>query len=832
MWFILFFSAAAQTIQTIAGGGPRGFPATQTGLAQPAGLAVDSSGNVYVSLAQIHQIWKITSSGQVSLFAGNGSFPYNGDGIPAVNATLCQPAGLAFDASGNLYVADSGHNRVRKISALGMISTVAGAGTAGNAGDGGPASAAQLNNPVAVAVDSANNLYIADKNNQRVRTVSAAGVIAAFAGTGTAAFSGDGGDAVAASLSSPVGVSVDSSGLVYIADAGNFRVRKVAAGIISTVAGNGTNGYSGDHGPATAAQLNSVTGVAVDSSNNLYIVEAGDVRVVMRGQQLIVTFAGGPTLGYSGDGGSPASATFRNLAAIALDSGAANIYLADAGNGRIRKSTSTNVSTFAGNGTLNSNGSGQAAANASLLSPNSVAVDNTGSLVFADPGSSAIRKVALSGNVLTMLAGNGLSGTTSDGQAATGPAINPFALTFDANGSLYYVEQNRVRKVSNGVISPVANASNIAGAAGDGGPAAAANLNLPSGLAVAANGDLYVADTRNNRIRAINGQSGVMTTVAGTGAAGTAGDGGLATSATLNQPSAISLDGAGNLFEAELGSNRVRKISLATNIITALAGDGTSNFADNIAANSTGLLAPLSIFADQSSNVFIADQGHSRIRKVSAAGIITTVAGNGSYDVTGDGGSPLLASVNPLGITIDRAQNLYIADSSGRIRSVPVTACFFTLSKPSFNYGSSAGAGSLTVTATDLSCPYSVGSSSPSVTITSGGSGTGSGTVTFTLAANPGSSFRTATILGRGAGVYRYSGWIRQPVQRRLLSTERRTLLGARREWQRPVRWAERRGQVLCVPGPARQHCSGGRLERRRPYQGRYLQQRLLGSGL
>ncbi len=750
---ILLLPAAAQNIQTIAGGGPVNLQSLQTGLAQPSGLAVDTAGNVYVSLAQKHQIWKITGSGSVSVFAGNGSYPYDGDGVQATTVTLNQPAGLAFDTSGNLYVADSGHNSIRRISTSGIITTVAGNGTPGFSGDGGAATSAQLDSPSAVAVDAAGNLYIADVTNQRIRMVTAGGTITTIAGTGTVGFSGDNGPATAANLNQPSGVAVDSNGVVYIADQANFRVRKVVAGTITTAAGNGTFGLSGDGGPATAAQLNSVTAVIVDVANNLYIVESYDVRAVLAGQVNIQRVAGTGSPGYSGDGGAPAVAMFRNLSALALDSTGVTGYLADAGNSRLRKFSTTLITTFAGNGSLdysNGSGSGLLGTTASLLTPNTLAVDNAGSLIFADSGGSSIRKLNLGNGFLTTAAGSGSIGFTPDGGPSTGALSSPVGVVYDASGNILFLEGARVRKLASGVYSTLANTSGTFGFSGDGGPATLARFRSLSGLALAANGDLYIADSQNNRVRVINGQTGIVTTVAGNGTGGSTGDGGLATSAMLNFPSGLALDGAGNLYITEVLGNRVRKVVLSTNIISTAAGDGTTNFQDGVAATATGLSVPFSVFADQSGNLFIADEGHSRVRKVTAGtNLISTVAGNGVLDFTGDGGPATSASINPLAITVDRAQNLYIADSSGRIRSTQVVACFFTVSTPAFYVNSRAGTGSVTVTATDPSCPYSVTSGSPFVTITSGASGTGGGTVNFSYTADPSQS-RTATILFGG----------------------------------------------------------------------------------
>ena len=222
---------------------------------------------------------------------------------------------MAVDASGNLYIADTGNNRIRKVSATGIITTVAGNGSAGYSGDGGPATSAQLDGPEGVAVDGSGNLYIADTCNNRIRKVSATGIITTVAGNGSAGYSGDGGPATSAQLSLPAGVAVDGSGNLYIADSGNNRIRKVSAtGIITTVAGNGSPGYSGDGGPATSAQLNQPAGVAVDASGNLYIADSSNNRIrKVSATGIITTVAGNGFDGYSGDGG-PATSAATQLA--------------------------------------------------------------------------------------------------------------------------------------------------------------------------------------------------------------------------------------------------------------------------------------------------------------------------------------------------------------------------------------------------------------------------------------------------------------------------------------------------------------------------------------
>ena len=232
-------------IETVAGYVPLGDggAATAAALMNPGGVAVDAAGTLYIADTDNNRIRKVTTAGVITTVAGNGLAGAGGDGGQAVFASLHSPHGVAVDAAGNLYIADTDNNRIRKVTPAGIITTVAGTGISGHSGDGGPATAARLNYPVGVAVDAAGNLYIADTGNSRIRKVTPAGVITTLAGTGIGGYSGDGGPATAAQLKYPFGVAVDAAGNLYIADSGNNSIRKVTpAGIITTVAGNGTAG--------------------------------------------------------------------------------------------------------------------------------------------------------------------------------------------------------------------------------------------------------------------------------------------------------------------------------------------------------------------------------------------------------------------------------------------------------------------------------------------------------------------------------------------------------------------------------------------------------------
>jgi uncharacterized protein (TIGR03437 family) len=345
------------------------------------------------------------------------------------------------------------------------IATVAGSGTPGFSGDNGPAVSARLYNPNAVAVDSAGNLYICDSGNARVRKVSN-GVITTVAGNGTPGFSGDNGPAASAQLNAPSGIAVDSAGNLYIADYNNQRVRKVSNGVIATAAGTGVPGYSGDNGPAASAELNYPNAVAVDSAGNLYISDSVNYRIREVSGGTITTVVGSGTLGSTGDGGPPTAADLSYPFGVAVDS-AGNLYISDSGNERVREVSGGVINTIAGNGTPGFSGDGGPAASAQLADPEGVAVDSAGNVFISDFGNNRIRKV--SGGVITTLAGNGAYGFSGDnGPPANAELDIPEGIAVDSGGNVYIADfgNNRIREllVSPLSIAAVANAaSNLPG---------------------------------------------------------------------------------------------------------------------------------------------------------------------------------------------------------------------------------------------------------------------------------------------------------------------------------------------------------------------------------
>jgi sugar lactone lactonase YvrE len=610
-----------------------GGAATSAQILTICGVAANAAGDVYIADCDSEVIRRVDgTSGIITTFAGNGSGGYTGDGGPATSATLNSPHGLTIDGAGNLYIADTLNSAIRRVAAsTGVITTVAGNGTAGYSGNGGLATHAELNDPDGVAVDTAGNLYIADSQNNVVRLVTAAtGNISTFAGTTQAGYTGDGGAATAATLNVPEGVALDSAGDLYIADTFNSVIRLVNASTknITTAAGDGSAGYSGDGGLATAASLNLPAAVAIDGSGNLYIPDQYDLVIrLVNSSGTISTIAGDTFSSYGGDGGSATGAQMNEpMGAVAVDP-SGNLIIPDSSNHAVRRVAASGgtITTIAGTGVAGYSGDGGQASSAQLNNPEGVAVDSAGNIFIADAGNNVVRRIDASSGVITTFAGIGgplNCGYTGDnGPATSAKLCFPGGIAFDAGGNLYIADtdSSAVRRVavSTGIITTVAG-NGTRGYSGDGGLATGAELNIPNTVAVDGAGNLYIADSYNWVIRKVF-TNGEIITVAGDHAVGYSGDGGPATGASLNYPFGVTVDGVGNIYIADTYNSVVRFVDVSSGQIRTIVGNGTYGFAgDGGAATAAEIAYPWGVTLDPSGRLFVTDLFNSRIRLVNA----------------------------------------------------------------------------------------------------------------------------------------------------------------------------------------------------------------------
>jgi YVTN family beta-propeller protein len=641
-------------VSTVAGGyvGDGG-PATNAALSSPFNTVQDKAGNYYVTDRYVHRIRKITPSGTINTFAGTGICGYNGENIAAKSAMLCYPEGLAFDPAGNLYVADGGNERVRKIT-KGKITTLAGTGVYGYSGDGGPATGAALRGPEGIAFDAIGNLYFSEVSNNIVRKVTPSGIISTYAGTGVAGFSGDGGPATAATMNFPRGIGFDVSGNLYIADANNQRVRIVtSAGTINTFAGTGRGGCTGDGGLATAARLGGPRAISINNGV-LYVAtgSCGRVRAIDLTSKIISTFAGSSP-GYDGDNNPPLSSRFYDPNHTLFDS-AGNTLIDDSFNGRLRKLSGGLISTFAG-GYL---GDGNTATSAALVFPEALAVDKSGNLYVADWTGNRVRKV--SGGKISTIAGSSINGYSGDGGPATAALLyGPQGVALDSTGNVFIADtlNNVIRKLdTTGKISTFASDPNF-------------GFSLLQMATDAAN-NLYVADQGSSVVWKIT-PAGVASVFAGVlFNYGYNGDNISASIAWLNGPSGVAVDSHGNVLIADAFNSRVREVN-TSGIISTIAGDGTCNYSgDGGSATSAELCYPWSLAVNSADTIYIVDVNYARVRKI-RGGIITAFAGSGA-SFNGDGLWPLLTGMgDPVAVALDSKGTVYLLDDvDHRVRKI------------------------------------------------------------------------------------------------------------------------------------------------------------------
>jgi len=773
-------------VYSIAGNDTLGYsgdggPALLAQFGQPHGVAVDSAGNVYVADIGDNVVRKITAgTGIISTFAGTGTYGHTGDGGPATSAELWEPNAIVIDSAGNLYIAENGDNVVRKVDAsTGVISTYAGNpnGTGGtnssatnisfgyigalaldpsgnlyiggesyvwkvNAGTG---NASQVEtNPVTyfgliagLALDNQNNLYVSDSIYNVVDKINTQGTLTTFAGvtTGNGQW-GNGIPATSAYLSSPSGLAFDSIGNLYIADTFDFAIREINTnGIINTIAGAFQNPYtvSGDGSPATSVGLTYPQYIALDGAGNIYLSDFGHngVRKINAAAPPPTQTAAAPafsiaagaypdtqtvTLNDSTPGakiyvafnGSPATAGSEGYHGPISVTGSVTIQAAAVGPGYLPSSATTAtytittpptalISTIAGSAnSYGFSGSGGPATSAQFEQPQAVAFDSAGNLYIADSSNNVVWMVTSGTQIITIVAGNGTAGFSGDsGQATAAELQEPSGVVVDKAGNLYIADNGngRIRMVATGtgIITTIAGPGSF-NVIGDGGPATSASIGGAYGLAIDNMNNLYIADFGYYRIRKIDLGTGIITTVAGGGASSSIFQEGMAATDAYLQPLDVTVDSAGNLYFPESFSARILKLSASNGTLTTVAGNGTESTIDNDGglASQTPIIPARGIAVDTAGNVYFSTD-NAAVRKVDAStGIITTTAGNYYFGYGGDGGAAAMAGLDsPEGLALDASGSLYIADADNvvvREVTFPPPAATPTFSLPAGAY--------------------------------------------------------------------------------------------------------------------------------------------------
>ena len=593
----------------------------------PREIAADSSGNIYVADTVNHLIRKITPQGVVSTLAGSSGVSGSANGTGAA-AQFNSPYGLAVNSTGEVFVADRENHTIRKITPAGVVTTFAGQATVAGSTDGIGA-AALFNNPSALAFDSLGNLFVAEFGNNVIRKILPNGTVSLYAGT----VSGFGqapnpGVRATAQFCNPQGLGIDSQNNIYVADTCNHVIQKISGLIDDVSIFAGSAGSVGNaNGVGTVARFNNPYGIAVDSTNNLYVADAvgRTVRKITTGAA-VTTLAGASNVEGATDG-TGGNASFTTLWGLVVSNN--TIFAADASNNNIRQITlGGTVTTWAG--VASQTGSTDATGIASRFSfPYAVAYDTNGNAFIADRRNHTVRKVTMAGVVTTVGGTAGLAGSV-DGTGGTGGTAlfdNPTGIAVDAVGNIYVAESGNhtIRKITHDFtqVTTFAGAATVGGATD--GPRANARFLSPEALALDSAGNLYVADTGNSTVRKITALTGAVSTLAGT--AGTYGSqdgtGGAASFGTLF---GVTVDASGNVFVTDNDFNIIRKISPA-GVVTTLAGTagtvGTTN-ATGAAARFNQLFG---IAIDSAGNLYVTDAGNSLVRKISSAGVVTTVAG-------------------------------------------------------------------------------------------------------------------------------------------------------------------------------------------------------------
>jgi cysteine-rich repeat protein len=654
--------------RVVLGFGDGGGKPLQVRLGLPNGLAVDVLGNVFVTDDVNERVWRIDAvTNLVTLVAGDGNEAFSGDGQPATTASTDSVAGVAVDALGNVFLADGRNNRVRVVDATGTMRTVAGDGVDGFGGDNGPAVAASLSWPVDVAVDGLGNLFIADGQNSRIRRVDTQGVITTYAGTGVPGATGDGGPATQARLAHPVRVLLDDGGNLYIADRMAHRVRRVdASGTIRAVAGTGIPGFWGDGGAATLARLSEPDALALDRGGNLYIGDLGNARVRRVGVDgRITTVAGNGHMSggqVARDGAAATEVALGQPRSLAVDA-QGRLLVGEHETGCVyRVYVGGTISRFFGRGEgFDVAGTALAAGDGGRATSAKLGWPVQ---VAAGPDGSVLYADWFSEKIRSVDPDGILHDVAARGTANTNLSWMPFDLALDSHGTAHFSGMGRVvRVLPDGDTEAVAGALHTMGSSGDDVPALQAKFGWRMALAFTAGDELYVCDTENSRVRRVD-SLGYVRGVAGTGLPGFGGDNGPAHAALLHFPRSIAFDRDGTLLVSDSGNHRVRRVDL-DGTITTVAGTGIPGFSgDQGPATAARLQDPWGITVDGLGRLWIADYGNHRIRRVETDGTITTVVGSGVADFGGDGGPAAAGSLaGPSGLAVLADGTVFFGDS-------------------------------------------------------------------------------------------------------------------------------------------------------------------------
>ena len=729
----------APIISTVAGTGiaginDDGLPPLESNLYLPQDMTVGPDGLLYLVDWNNHRIRRIRD-GVLETIAGTGELGDAKDG-PALYSQFNHPTNVAFDNDGKLIIAAWHNSLVKRLDLdTGLVTNLAGTGARAFGGDGGPGNQAKLDLPSSVVVDSNNNIIISDQANYRLRILEPNGTINTFAGTGTPGGAGDEGPALQAQLNGPKGqsappasrIDIDARNRVFIADTGNHRIRMIdEAGVIHTIVGSGEKGYSGDGGPATAAQLDTPSDVAVAPNGTLYIADTmNNVVRVVNPSGTIDTFAGTGTRGFSGDGGPAAAAELDRPYGVALAPNG-TVYIADTHNQRFREVTGValpppptprptptpeiipctdvvgSICTYVGNGLEGFNGEGKNRLETTLYWPFDISFLSNGRRILLDWNNHKVREILGDETIQTIVGTDFVGDGPADLSDLTPEGAPP--LTVDLNHPTDILEfpnqdvifmawhNHKIRVIDHetGRVRVLLGAG--AAFVGDGGPAKDARVNQPPHGTWDERGNFFFIDQRNQRIRVLydfanQRENAIVGTVAGTGTAGFNGDG-AALQTQLNFPAGgnpepsggLTFGPDGALYFSDSNNNRLRKIvfggaaDFTDGQIVTVAGTGERDFGgDDGPAVDAKIAFPGDMEIGPDGNLYFADTNNNRVRMIDlSSGVISTVVGTGEKGYGGDGGPALEAKLNrPFGVAFDPAGDLYVSDSfNSRIRKV------------------------------------------------------------------------------------------------------------------------------------------------------------------